>query len=257
MNKQYTCGIDIGSRTAKLVVLEDNKILYSASELTGINPGTTANQLLADALSATNLKKDNFKSICATGYGRKVVKFADRTISEISCHAAGVKYFYPEVRTVIDIGGQDSKIIFLNPDGRVTQFVMNDKCAAGTGRFLEVAANILELTVDDLGEVSAASEKDIQINSTCVVFAESEIIGLIAQHEEVSNIINAIHLSIAKRTRNLISQIHWEPPVVFTGGVAMNSGLKKSLSKILTTNLIVPDNSIITGALGAALLVRS
>jgi len=133
---------------------------------------------------------------------------------------------------------------------------MNDKCAAGTGRFLEVAANILEMTVDELGDKAELSDREIQINSTCVVFAESEIIGLIAQNETTSNIINSIHLSIAKRTRNLISQLHWKSPVVFTGGVAKNQGIKKSLSKILKADIVVPDNSFITGALGAALLIR-
>jgi len=245
----------VGSRTAKIVLLKNGSLLFSSVQTTGINPGSTALQLFESALSETGLSKNIIETVCATGYGRHSVKFANQIISEISCHAAGVRYFFPQAKTVIDIGGQDSKIILINSEGRIDQFIMNDKCAAGTGRFLEVAANILELTVDDLAAVSADSDKDIQMNSTCVVFAESEIIGLIAQNEKIANIINAIHLAIAKRTRNLISQLHWLPPVVFTGGVALNTGLKNSLSKILNTEIIVPNNSFITGALGAALLV--
>lgn len=255
MAENFACGIDIGSRTAKLVLLKNRKIIFTSDQATGINPGVTAQEIFNLALRSSGVSQAQINTICATGYGRNSVKFAERTISEISCHAAGVKYFHPEVRTVIDIGGQDSKIILLDENGRVAQFVMNDKCAAGTGRFLEVTANIFDLTVDDLSEMAAASDKEIQVNSTCVVFAESEIIGLIAQHEKPANIINAIHLSIAKRTRNLISQLHWQSPIVFTGGVARNNGLKNSLSKILKTAIIVPENSIITGALGAALLV--
>jgi (R)-2-hydroxyacyl-CoA dehydratese activating ATPase len=255
MDKNCTCGIDVGSRTAKIVLLENRSILFSSVQTTGINPGSTAVELFESALSETGLSKKAIEKICATGYGRNTVKFADQIISEISCHAAGVRYFFPRAKTVIDIGGQDSKVILINSQGRIEQFVMNDKCAAGTGRFLEVAANILELTVDDLAAVSTDSDKDLQMNSTCVVFAESEIIGLIAQNEKIANIINAIHLSIAKRTKNLISQLAWSQPVVFTGGVALNTGLKNSLSKILNTEIIVPDNSFITGALGAALLV--
>ena len=255
MMEKYSCGIDIGSRTAKLVILKNSRIIYNRDQATGISPKDTAQEMFSQALAATAIPSEALNPVCATGYGRNAVKFADKTISEISCHAAGVKFFYPQVKTVIDIGGQDSKIILLDEKGKVSQFVMNDKCAAGTGRFLEVAANIFDLTVNELSEVAAASDKEIQVNSTCVVFAESEIIGLIAQHEKPANIINAIHLSIAKRTRNLISQLHWESPVVFTGGVARNTGLKNSLSKILRTEIIVPENSIITGALGAALLV--
>ncbi len=257
METTYWCGVDIGSRTAKIVILQGNDIVYSSNQATGINPGTTAQELFDKALTTLQISSDSINSICSTGYGRNSVKFADKTISEISCHAAGVKYFHPDVKTVIDIGGQDSKVILLDDVGRVTQFVMNDKCAAGTGRFLEVAANIFELTVDELAPVAAASDKEIQVNSTCVVFAESEIIGLIAKHENPSNIINAVHVSIAKRTRNLISQLHWEAPLVFTGGVAKNQGLKNSLSKILKTEIIVPEKSLITGALCAALLARS
>jgi len=255
MKDTITCGIDVGSRTAKIVLLNNSSIIYHDVMPTGINPGTTAEDLWFKALKSTGYTQDDPIRICSTGYGRNAVKFADQTISEISCHAAGVKYFHPEALTIIDIGGQDSKIILLNQEGRVIQFVMNDKCAAGTGRFLEVAAVNLGLRIEELGPHSELSDKEILINSTCVVFAESEIIGLTAQSESTANIINAIHLSIAKRTRNLISQLHWEAPVVFTGGVARNSGLKNSLSKILKSDIIVPENSIITGALGAALLV--
>lgn len=154
---------------------------------------------------------------------------------------------------MIDIGGQDSKIIVLAKDGKVLDFAMNDKCAAGTGRFLEVTANILEITVDDLGKTADESKEDIDINSTCVVFAESEIIGLIAAGKHPADIVSSVHRSIAKRIKNLMSQMSWQKPVIFTGGVAQNLGMKKSIARILNVKIGSPDNSLITGALGAAL----
>ena len=250
--EKITVGIDLGSRTSKIVFLKDKKIIYTDIDNTGVNPKITAEKLFEKALSELKIDKTKISRIFSTGYGRNIVPFADKKISEISCHAKGVSFLFPEARTVIDIGGQDSKVIVLGENGKVLDFVMNDRCAAGTGRFLEVAANILELTVDDLGEISSRSEKNIVINSTCVVFAESEIIGLISQGEKVEDIIKSIHFSIAKRTKNMVSRLHWQKPVVFTGGVAKNIGMRFAIESVLQTEVLVPENSFITGALGAA-----
>ncbi|MCK4956286.1 MAG: 2-hydroxyglutaryl-CoA dehydratase [Candidatus Cloacimonetes bacterium] len=252
MDKIITIGIDLGSRTSKLAVIENGKHIYSLCKTTGVNPKTTAEELLAETKKNLKIKDGDIAKIYSTGYGRNIVPFSNKKISEISCHAKGVNLLFPKAKAIIDIGGQDSKGILINSKGRVLDFVMNDKCAAGTGRFLEVAANILEVTVDDLGRISLTCQNDVVINSTCVVFAESEIIGLISQGVEANEIIRSIHLSIAKRTRNLIAPLHWQQPLVFTGGVAKNRGMKKALEEVLDCEIFVPDDPFITGALGAA-----
>jgi len=251
-----TIGIDLGSRMSKIVVLQNDKIIYSRVTDTGVNPRKRSEELLAEALEVISLRISEIKNIYSTGYGRNIVPFSDKRISEISCHAKGARYFFPQVRTIIDIGGQDSKIILLNGEGHVIDFVMNDRCAAGTGKFLEVTATTLETTIDELGELSEHSTKNVDINSTCVVFAESEIIGLIAEGWGKEDIIKAVHHSIAKRTKNLASQLHWQKPIVFTGGVAKNTGMQTAISKIMGSEIIVPENSFITGALGAAIFAQ-
>lgn len=167
-----------------------------------------------------------------------------------------MNFLFPDARTVIDIGGQDSKAILLDPKGKVYDFMMNDRCAAGTGRFLEVVANILELTVDEMSRISVCGNNDLEINSTCVVFAESEIVGLISQGKKPADIVDAVNRSVAKRILNLISQLHWKNPVIFTGGVAKNRGMQKAISSALNTEIIVPENPLITGALGAAIFAE-
>ena len=251
-----TIGIDLGSRMSKIVILKEDKILYTNVTDTGINPKKISEELLDIALKETAISTTDIKSIYSTGYGRNIVPFSDKRISEISCHARGANYFFPNARTIIDIGGQDSKIILVDETGHVKDFAMNDKCAAGTGKFLEVTATTLETTIDDLGKLSQISTRKIDINSTCVVFAESEIIGLITEGLEKPDIINAIHRSIAKRTKNLVSQLHWQKPIVFTGGVARNTGMQIAISEIMGAKVIVPENSFITGALGAAIFAK-
>jgi predicted CoA-substrate-specific enzyme activase len=253
MIKNINIGIDLGSRTSKIVLLFKKEIIYFDVTNTGVNPQKTASRLFENMLSEKNISKENISMIYSTGYGRNIVPFADKVISEISCHARGVNSLFPDARTIIDIGGQDSKVILISKNGKVSDFAMNDRCAAGTGKFLEVVATTLETTVDELGELSARSKEEFDINSTCVVFAESEIIGMIAQGKTPADITRAVHHSIARRTKNLVSQLHWQKPVVFTGGVAMNKGMQKELSSILETKILIPENSFITGALGAAL----
>lgn len=249
--KDYFVGIDSGSRMTKIIVLKNNKIVHWDVCDTGVNPKISAKKLLDVAAMRLETDSDEFK-IFSTGYGRNIIPFSEKKIAEISCHAKGVNYLFPQARTVIDIGGQDSKIILVNPNGKVTDFVMNDKCAAGTGRFLEVAANILEKTVDELGEISLTSRKQTKMNSTCVVFAESEIIGLISEGNTIEDIIMSVHLSIARRTKSLFSQLHHQNPIVFTGGVAKNIGMQKALSDVLQSEILIPKEPLITGALGAA-----
>jgi (R)-2-hydroxyacyl-CoA dehydratese activating ATPase len=248
----FAIGIDVGSRTTKIVLLQGKKIVFSKISNTGVNPRKTSDKLLQEIKSKFDVPFST--KIFTTGYGRKIVTGTQKAISEISCHAKGVQFLFPQVNTIIDIGGQDSKVILLNSKGKVIDFVMNDKCAAGTGRFLEVAANILELTVEDLGKESEKSKNRIEIDSTCVVFAESEIIGLISQQIKRYDIIAAIHTSIAHRTKGLVSQLPYKTPIVFTGGVAKNSGMRKAISRTLNIEMLIPENSSITGALGAALL---
>jgi (R)-2-hydroxyacyl-CoA dehydratese activating ATPase len=253
MDKDVFVGVDLGSRMAKIVFLQNEQIIFSDVTDTGVNPQKTSIKLFENSLKELSLEKTKVSTVFSTGYGRNIVPFSDKKIAEISCHAKGVSYLFPNTRTVIDIGGQDSKIILIKESGKVIDFAMNDKCAAGTGRFLEVIANILEVTVDDLQELALKAKEEIDINSTCVVFAESEIIGLIAAGKQPAEIINSAHNSIAKRIRNMISTLHWQEPVVFTGGVAANNAMKTSIGKAMNTKIIVPENSFITGALGAAL----
>lgn len=254
MNRNcLSAGLDLGSRLAKIVILQEKKIIHSQVLDTGINPRKTAEKLLDNASDFLSIDQKDIKKIFSTGYGRNISLFNSHKLSEIICHARGVNYYFPDPCTVIDIGGQDSKIILAGNNGKVIDFAMNDKCAAGTGRFLEVVANILQIDLEELGEFSLNSKEVIDINSTCVVFAESEIIGMIANGIGKEDIVSAVHFSIAKRIKNLMSNLSWHEPLIFTGGVSQNSGMVRSLKEVLSCEILTPPNSLITGALGAAL----
>jgi (R)-2-hydroxyacyl-CoA dehydratese activating ATPase len=249
-----TIGIDIGSRTTKIAVIGQEKrdLLYSGYDGTSVLPADTVTRLLHNfGLTDTNIQRSN---IACTGYGRKAWPGARRIFSEISCHAAGVRYYYPDCRTIIDVGGQDSKVIFLSEEGAVQDFCMNDKCAAGTGRFLEMLAVRLDCSVADLSRLAQTSDSETELASTCVVFAESEIIGLLAQNEKMQNIIRSAHNSIARRIAAQLFSFDFQPPIVFTGGVAQNQDLVQCLAKTIDLDIVVPPDPEITGALGAALL---
>jgi predicted CoA-substrate-specific enzyme activase len=207
------------------------------------------------AAARPHLEGKGIERTGCTGYGRKLYAGAGRIFSEISCHAAGVLHFFPAARTIIDIGGQDSKLISLDDSGKVRDFVMNDKCAAGTGRFLEMTALRLDCTLDELSELAAGSTEQLSISSTCVVFAESEIIGLIAENHAKAGIAKAVHMSVAARILTQISALDYREPIVFTGGVALNRDLADSLAKLLGTEILVSPHPLITGALGAARLI--
>lgn len=248
-------GLDIGSRNLKLVIInaQDKHILYSDVRETGIDPKATINTMLRHATHTLKIAETDIAALYSTGYGRKLAS-SDKTVSEISCHAKGVQYALPEARTIIDIGGQDSKIISIGENKLIRDFVMNDKCAAGTGRFLEMVAIRLGITCPELSALAAQSSKSINLSSTCVVFAESEIIGLTAEGDKPSDIARAVHLSIAGRIIAQINQLHWETPVVFTGGVAFNHDLHQIIAGMLGCEVIIPPNPELTGALGAALI---
>ena len=253
-------GIDIGSRTSKAVLLYDDNIFKSLI-FTDVNMQSCADELLNKLLDESGLKRDSIKNIIATGYGRISLSFGAQPVSamtEITCHAKGAHYLNTGIKTIIDIGGQDSKVIKLNPDsGKVEEFVMNDKCAAGTGRFLEKAAEILELDLDGFGSSSVKAENPCFISNQCVVFAESEVISLQASGETKENIAAGIHAASSLRIRNLYKRLGCESPVLFSGGVSNNNGMRKSLEDNLgiTFNKIEFDTTF-TGALGAALYAK-
>ena len=247
-------GIDIGAVSAKAVVLRDNDMVAQDVMDTGSNIELIADKVVKRVLEKAKIAFDDVKSIVATGYGRISVPFADKKVTEITCHARGVYHLIPKVRTIIDIGGQDSKGMRVDETGNVIDFVMNDKCAAGTGRFLEVMAKALELKVDDLGLISLESRNPCRISSVCTVFAESEVVSLRAEGRAREDIIAGIHRSIASRIGAMMSQVGHEELVVLTGGVAKNRGVIKALEDELKRSMSIPENPQITGALGAAII---
>ncbi len=249
----YTLGIDIGSTASKCVMLADGKDIVAKS-LIPVGAGTSGPQRAIDeVLSAAGKKREDMAYVLATGYGRNsLMDFADKQMSELSCHAKGAHFLFPEVHTVIDIGGQDVKVLEIE-NGVMTNFAMNDKCAAGTGRFLDVMARVLEVDVKDLGRLGAMSTKYVGISSTCTVFAESEVISQLAMGTDKCDIINGIHRSVAGRVAGLAHRIGVRDQVVMTGGVAQNQGIVKALQDELGHEIHTSPLTQYNGALGAAL----
>lgn len=248
-------GIDVGSRTTKAVLIGDGEILSAVVLNTGFDPEGQALRAFEEALRRVGIWREEVKGICSTGYGRKRVPFSHREFTEITCHARGARFFFPEVRTIIDMGGQDAKVIALE-DGNVVDFVMNDKCAAGTGRFLEVMAHTLELPLDEMAREAARSRESVPISSMCTVFAESEVISLIAEGVPRERIVWGLHLAIARRIAAMVKKVPHERPMAFTGGVAKNPAMVRALQEVLGTHLLIPPDPQIVGALGAALLAQ-
>ena len=249
-------GMDIGSITTETVILHDKQILTSIILPTGANSRRAAERSLAAALEEAKIKQEDLTAIVTTGYGRASFSPASKMITEISCHARGAYFVYPKTRTVIDIGGQDSKVIRLDSQGRNVDFQMNDKCAAGTGRFLEVMAHALEVNVEDLGRLSISASRTIKISSMCTVFAKSEVVSLIADNQSKEVIIRGLHDAIADRILGMVNRVGIEEQVTLTGGVAKNQGVVRALEDRLGVNLFIPPEPQIIGALGAALLAR-
>ena len=250
----YVLGVDLGSRSTKCVLIDKkNTILSGLLRATDIDPDKMVNAMIEEMVRELKIKREDIKYIVSTGYGRDSLSFADKRITEITCHGEGAYYFYPETRTVIDIGGQDSKIISLNYKGKPIDFIMNDKCAAGTGKFLEMMSRTLKIPVEELGEFDKKAKKNISINSICTVFAESEVISLMADKEKKENIIKGLHRGVAERTMGLIERVGLKTGVTMTGGVAKNTGVVRALERLLKVKLNIPEAPELTGAFGAAI----
>ena len=251
---EYFAGIDIGSTMTKVVIMAED-VIASVIGSTGPEHRKLANTVMAEALSSAGLRFDELDYVVATGYGRINVPFADRQVTEISCHARGVSSLLPTTRAVIDIGGQDCKCIKLEK-GRVVDFVMNDKCAAGTGRFLEVIAEGLGVRLEDMGELSLTAKNEVSISNTCTVFAEQEVVAKLAEGVPVADLVAGVHSSIATRLYGMASRLKIKPDVAVTGGGARNIGLIKALEVKLGYSVMIPPEPLLTGAIGAALLGR-
>jgi len=247
-------GIDIGSITAKAALIKDHKLVGTRVIPTGYDPVTAGETVFADLLARTEINRHDVMTIVATGYGRKRVGFADKAMTEIICHGVGAHFLDPQIRGIIDVGGQDSKAIALDTNGQVENFAMNDKCAAGTGRFLEVMAKALEVELNELGPMGLSSSAPSKISSICTVFAESEVISMISEQRKRKDIIAGIHESTAARVASLAAKVKLKSPVVMTGGVAKNQGMVKALENRLGIKIWVGDFPQENGAIGAAVL---
>lgn len=251
-----TVGIDVGSITTKAAAVKDGKLISDKITSTGYNAKAAGQKIFDDITADLDIAGPSVKHIISTGYGRKSIEFANKSVTEITCHAVGAHYLNPKVRSVIDIGGQDSKAIALDDNGGVKDFAMNDKCAAGTGRFLEVMARALEVELENFGNLSISADHPSKISSLCTVFAESEVISLISQGEKRENIIAGIHESIAARVSAMANRVGIKAPIMMTGGVAKNIGVRKALEAKLGQKIEVSDKTQVTGAIGAALLAQ-
>ena len=248
-------GIDIGSTACKCVVLKQGAIIGRSLVTHGAGtsgPGKAISQVLKE----TGLAIEELGYVLATGYGRHTMEIADGEISELTGHAKGASYLFPGSKTVIDIGGQDVKVLKLDDNGALLSFVMNEKCAAGTGRFLEVMARVLEVQLEEMGALSAMGKKNLDISSTCTVFAESEVISHLASGADRCDIINGIHKSVARRVAGLARRVGVEPVVAMTGGVSKNSGVLDALEREIGASILTSPLGVYAGALGAALIAE-
>jgi len=252
----FFAGIDVGSTTTEAVIINENRVILAKSQVpTGFDLEKAAERSFELCCTDIGCTKDDFDYCVSTGYGRKLVETADTQVTEIACHAKGANYWFPEARGVIDIGGQDSKAISINASGGIVDFAMNDKCAAGTGRFLEVMASIMGVDVGEMGRLSLKSTVDVKISSICTVFAESEVISLLSKKlYSPYDIMMGVHNSVARRVNMLVQKARLQPPIVMTGGVAKNVGVVSAFERILGTKLLIPDDPQSIGALGAAVI---
>lgn len=248
-------GIDVGSVNTKVLIYdaEAERVVGTGVAPTGMKPRERARAVFEECLREAGLKEEALKRIVATGYARATVGFAHEVVTEITAVASGVHRWQPETRTVIDIGGQDSKVIALDEQGRVEDFVMNDRCAAGTGSFLEVIARALGVPIEHFGELSARSQRPVMLSSLCVVMAESEILSLVAADVPKEDIVAGLHLALASRVVNMAARVRVRPEVVFTGGTALNSGLRSALEKALGLRVTPARLPMFGAAFGAAL----
>jgi len=249
----YFAGIDVGSTMTKVVVLKE-RIIASIIGPTGPEHRRLANQVMEEALKKADISFQSITYIISTGYGRINVPFADKQFTEITCHAKGIANIFPEAKTIIDIGGQDVKGIKINGNGKIIDFAMNDKCAAGTGRFIEVIADTLGVPLDQVGDLSLQSKRPASISNICTIWAQQEVAASLAQGVPIPDLLAGVHKSLADRISRMINRLKMEEAVIVTGGGGKNRGLLKALSEQLGYQVLVPDEPLITGALGAALL---
>jgi predicted CoA-substrate-specific enzyme activase len=253
---KYAAGVDVGSTQTKAVILSDNgtvEIIARALVDTGANVQKAADNGFLAACRAAGITPNQIGFVVGTGYGRYKITFGNAQMTEISCHARGAHFIFPSTRTVIDMGGQDSKAISIGENGQVLDFVMNDKCAAGTGRFLSNAADVMGVSLDEVGPISLRGRHPVKIATVCTVFVESDILSYLAQGKKSEDILNGVHLAIAKRTASLARRVAMEPQITLTGGVARNVGMVKALEDVLGAKLQISEDAHFIGAIGAAL----
>lgn len=259
MSNRLAAGVDIGSTTAKAVVLDENNHMWTALIPTGTRPPEAGKEVFQMALERSSHPLTDVGFIIATGYGRVSASFANKTVTEIACHGRGAHFIEPSVRTIIDIGGQDAKSISLGDLGKVTDFLINDKCASGTGRFLESASQlVLHVPLEDLGRLSSQAKARVTISSTCTVFAQTELVSLLAAGESIESIVAGLHAAIASKVGSMAKRLGVRPTVMMTGGVAKNTGVVQALKQELGMDIVVPTviDPQLVGALGAALIAR-
>jgi len=248
-------GCDVGTLTTKVVIINDKSIIAHDIVATKATPDKAAKQAMDNALSKAGLSFKKIKFCVGTGWGRKKIAFAGKVSGEIPCFVRGARWFVPSVRTIIDVGGQTITLIVLNERGKVQDHATNDKCAAGTGKFIEIMAEALELDINDIGPLSLQSEKNINISNQCVVFAESEVISHVNNGEDIADIVGSINQSIVSRLVTMVNRVGLMEDACITGGVAKNMGIVKRLEDMLETKFIkMPEDPQIIGALGAAVI---
>ena len=251
-------GCDVGSLSAKAVIMDADRILGQAVIRAGTKPAESAIRVMETALGQAGMSMDDIAFIVGTGYGKEQISFVNGMESEISCHARGAFHIMPSARMVIDIGGQDAKATRMDEHGNIARYIYNDKCASGTGRFLEVMAEALEVPLAEMGETGERSTEKLGISNQCVIFAETEVISLVNEGKEIADIVNALHHAMARRVASLAKSIEIDQDVVMTGGVAKNSGVFNALAFALNTPIKALDgiDPQMVGALGAALYAR-
>ncbi len=250
----YAAGVDVGSTQTKAVIINEQKQIVSRALIdTGANVVLAAQNSFNDALEQKGIREEEVEFVVGTGYGRYRVTFGNTQVTEISCHGRGAVHMFPGTRTVVDMGGQDTKAIRVSPDGQIDDFCMNDKCAAGTGRFLGAASAALDIPLDDLGATALRCQKSVRISTTCTVFAESEVLSWLGKGKKIEDILWGVHQSIASRSAGLLRRVGIEDEITFTGGVTRNIAMIKALEEKLEKKLNVSEDSHYMGALGAAL----
>jgi predicted CoA-substrate-specific enzyme activase len=251
---RFAAGVDVGSTQTKAVVMEEGAgIVARALVDTGANVIKAAENVFHLACREAQLDPRDVGFVVGTGYGRYKITFGNAQMTEISCHARGASYIFPKTRTVIDMGGQDAKAISIGADGQVLDFVMNDKCAAGTGRFLANAADVMGISLDEVGPLSLEGTRPVKLTTVCTVFVESDILSYLSMGKKPSDILRGVHLAIAKRTISLARRVELEPEITMTGGVARNLGMVQALEEVLETKLKVSPDAHFMGAIGAAI----